>query len=146
MKKPKTIFDHLAGITHKKTKWEDLTEADQKSFNPYLINRWLSMSPQLIEIVDMFQHYTIGPLTREHVYKLYYDILPKGKFFSKYIKGKKSDKYNNDLVKFVAEHVQISKREAMEYIDYWKNGHIDELKSLLKKYGKTEKEMKQWLK
>ena len=41
MKKPKTIFDHLAGITFKKTKWEDLTEADQKSFSPYLINRWL---------------------------------------------------------------------------------------------------------
>ena len=60
MKKPKTIFDHLAGITHKKTKWEDLTEADQKSFSPYLINRWLSMSPQLIEIVDMFQHYKIS--------------------------------------------------------------------------------------
>ena len=79
MKKPKTIFDHLAGITHKKTKWDDLTEADQKSFSPYLINRWLSMAPELIEIVDMFQHYTIGPLTKEHVYKLYYDILPKGK-------------------------------------------------------------------
>ena len=146
MKKPKTIFDHLAGITHKKTKWEDLTEADQKSFSPYLINRWLSMAPELIEIVDMFQHYTIGPLTREHVYKLYYDILPKGKFFNKYIKGKKSDKYNTELVKFIAEHVQISKREAMEYIDYWKKDHIDELKSLLKKYGKTEKEIKQLIK
>ena len=98
MKKPKTIFDHLAGITHKKTKWDDLTEADQKSFSPYLINRWLSMAPELIEIVDMFQHYTIGPLTKEHVYKLYYDILPKGKFFNKYIKGKKSNKYNTELV------------------------------------------------
>tara|TARA_R100000388_G_C7169852_1_gene123356 strand:+ start:264 stop:704 length:441 start_codon:yes stop_codon:yes gene_type:complete len=146
MKKPKTIFDHLAGITYKKTKWEDLSEADQKSFTPYLINRWLSMSPDLIEIVDMFQHYTIGPLSKEHVYKLYYDILPKGKFFSKYIKGKKLNKYNTDLVKFIAEHGQTSKREAMEYIDHCKRDHIDELKSMLKKYGKTEKEIKQWIK
>ena len=143
MKKPKTIFDHLAGITFKKTKWEDLTEADQKSFSPYLINRWLSMSPQLIEIVDMFQHYTIGPLTKEHVYKLYYDILPKGKFFSKYIKGKKSNKYNTELVNFIAKHYQIAKNEAEEYITLLDK---EQLQSLCKKYGKSDKEIKQWLK
>ena len=27
MKKPKTLFDHLAGITHKKVKWEDLRKS-----------------------------------------------------------------------------------------------------------------------
>ena len=143
MKKPKTIFDHLAGITFKKTKWEDLTEADQKSFSPYLINRWLSMSPQLIEIVDMFQHYTIGPLTKEHVYKLYFDVLPKGKFFSKYIKGKKSDKYNTELVSFIAKHFEIAKNEAEEYISLLDK---DQLRSICKKYGKSDKEIKQWLK
>ena len=143
MKKPKTIFDHLAGITFKKIKWEDLTEADQKSFSPYLINRWLSMSPQLIEIVDMFQHYTIGPLTKEHVYKLYFDVLPKGKFFSKYIKGKKSDKYNTELVSFIAKHFEIAKNEAEEYISLLDK---DQLQSICKKYGKSDKEIKQWLK
>lgn len=143
MKKPKTIFDHLAGITFKKTKWEDLTESDQKSFSPYLINRWLSMSPQLIEIVDMFQHYTIGPLSKEHVYKLYYDILPKGKFFTKYIKGKKSDKYNKELISFLAKHYQVSKSESEEYISLLSK---DKISTICKKYGKTDKEIKQWLK
>ena len=117
MTKPKTIFDHLAGITFKKIKWEDLTDADKKSFTPYLINRWLSMSPQLIEIVDMFQQYTIGPLSKEHVYKLYYDILPKGKFFSKYIKGKKVNKYNSELVVFMAKHFEIAKNEAESIVN-----------------------------
>ena len=143
MKKPKTIFDHLAGITFKKTKWESLNEADRKSFSPYIINRWLSMSPQLIEIVDMFQHYTIGPLTKEDVYKLYYDILPKGKFFNKYIKGKKSNKYNTELVNFIASHYQIAKREAEDYIDLLDK---DQIINLCKKYGKSEKEVKKWLK
>lgn len=143
MKKPKTIFDHLAGITFKKTKWEDLTEADQKSFTPYLINRWLSMSPQLIEIVDMFQHYTIGPLSKEHVYKLYYDILPKGKFFSKYIKGKKSDKYNKDLVSLISKHYEVSKSESEEYLSLLNK---DDILSICKKYGKSDKEVKQLLK
>ena len=143
MKKPKTIFDHLAGITFKKTKWESLNEADRKSFSPYIINRWLSMSPQLIEIVDMFQKYTIGSLSKEHVYKLYYDILPKQKYFSKYIKGKKSNKFNTELVNLLREYFQASKREIEDLIPLLKH---DDIISILKKYGKTEKEVKQWLK
>ena len=142
-KKPATIFDHLANITWKKTPWDTLDEASQKSFSPYLINRWLSMSPQLIEIVDMFQQYTIGPLSKEHVYKLYYDILPKGKFFSKYIKGKKVNKYNSELVVFMAKHFEIAKNEAEEYISLLNK---KQLESLCKKYGKSDKEIKQWLK
>ena len=83
--KPATIFDHLANITWKKKPWSELTELDQKSFSPYLINRWLSMNSDLIEIVDMFQQYTIGPLSKKHVYQLYLDFLPKAKMFAKYI-------------------------------------------------------------
>ena len=66
--KPATIFDHIANITWKKRSWSSMSELDQKSFSPYLINRWLSMNPDLIEIVDMFQQYTIGPLNKKHVY------------------------------------------------------------------------------
>ena len=59
MGKPATIFDHLANITHKKVPWEKLSDLDQKSFSPYLINRWLSMNMGLIEIIDFTQmrHY-----------------------------------------------------------------------------------------
>ena len=76
-KKPATLFDHLANITWKKKPWSELTETDQKSFSPYLINRWLSMNMNYIELVDMFQQYTIGPLKKKHVYQLYFDFLLK---------------------------------------------------------------------
>ena len=62
-KKPATIFDHIAGITHRKKSWDKLSEADQKSFSPYIINRWLSMHPDIIETIDLLQRYTIGPLS-----------------------------------------------------------------------------------
>tara|TARA_R110001592_G_scaffold40088_4_gene131828 strand:+ start:21682 stop:22122 length:441 start_codon:yes stop_codon:yes gene_type:complete len=146
MKKAATIFDHLANITFKKTDWNTLSELDQKSFSPYLINRWLSMNIDLIEIVDMFQQYTIGPLSKKHVYQLYCDVLPKQKMYSKYIKGKKSKDYNNDLLGLLTQHYQISKRDAKTYIDFWKENSVDDLKNLLKDYGKTEKEIKQWIK
>tara|TARA_R100000008_G_C3547857_1_gene148580 strand:- start:436 stop:882 length:447 start_codon:yes stop_codon:yes gene_type:complete len=141
--KPATIFDHLANITWKKTPWNKLDEASQKSFSPYLINRWLSMNSDLIEIVDMFQQYTIGPLSKKHVYQLYLGFLPKAKMFAKYIKGKKMDKHNKDLVTVVANHYQIARIEAEQYIDLMEPSEIIEL---LKKYGKQEKEIKGLLK
>ena len=142
-KKPATIFDHLANITWKKTPWDTLDEASQKSFSPYLINRWLSMNPDYIEIVDMFQQYTIGPLSKKHVYQLYFDFLPKQKSFNKYIKGKKQSKYNKELVQLVAKHYQVPRSEAEEYIELLGK---EQLTSMLKKYGKGTKEIKGLLK
>ena len=146
--KPATIFDHLANITWKKRDWNSMSELDQKSFSPYLINRWLSMNPDLIEIVDLFQQYTIGPLNKKHVYQLYYDILPKQKMFAKYIKGKKLAKHNKELIKFIAGHYECSVHEAESYTDLFKhtNGGHKHLMALLKMYGKTEKEIKKLLK
>ena len=141
--KPATLFDHLANITWKKKPWSELSETDQKSFSPYLINRWLSMNINYIELVDMFQQYTIGTLNKKHVYQLYFDFLPKQKSFNKYIKGKKQDKYNKELVKLIANHYQVAKIEAEEYISLLEQ---TEISSLLKKYGKTDKEIKGLLK
>tara|TARA_Y100001963_G_scaffold77486_1_gene107377 strand:+ start:228 stop:674 length:447 start_codon:yes stop_codon:yes gene_type:complete len=148
MKKPATIFDHLANITWKKTEWNKLDEASQKTFSPYLINRWLSMNPDLIEIVDMFQQYTIGPLSKKHVYQLYLDFLPKQKMYAKYIKGKKMNKYNKELVQLVRSHYNVNTQEAEEYVDLFKrtSGGMNHCNELLKMYGKTEKEIKKLLK
>ena len=148
MKKPATIFDHINHLTHKKKPWEKLSEADQKSFSPYIINRWLSMNEGLIEIIDMFQQYTIGPLSKKHVYQLYYDVLPKANVRAKYIKGKKADKYNKELITFVKDHYETSKREAEGMIDILilTNEGLQSLVDAMKIYGKTEKEIKKLLK
>ena len=146
MSKPATIFDHLANITFKKTDWNSLSETDQKSFSPYLINRWLSMNPDLIEIVDMFQQYTIGELDRKHVYQLYQELLPKRKMYTKYIKAKDSDKYNKELLEFVAKHYQISIREATEYVAMMLDKDKELVIDILRKYGKTDKEIKSLMK
>lgn len=145
--KAASLFEHLSFITDKKRKWETLSEADQKSFSPYLINRWLSMTPELIEYVDMFQRYTIGLLSPRDVYKLYYDFLPKKKFFSKYVKGKKRVEYNEELVQIIQNHLQISEVEAIEYTEILKIQEKDHIfKELLERYGKDDKEIKKLLK
>jgi len=148
MKKPATIFDHIAGITSRKKEWNTLSDVDKKSFSPYIINRWLSMHPDLIETIDLLQRYTIGPLSKKHVYQLYYDVLPNANVRAKYIKGKKVNKYNKDLVKLITNHYSVNSQEAEEYVDLFKktDGGINHLNKLLKMYGKTEKEIKKLLK
>ena len=139
--KAKTIFGHLSGITDKKVLWSSLSEADQKSFSPYLINRWLSMNMDFIEIVNELQKYTIGQVSARETYKLYFDLLPKQKQFNKYIKGKKSEKYNSSLIEIIANHLQSSEKEAMEYIELCDELRLNTIKEILKKYGKTDKEI-----
>ena len=143
MKKPATIFDHLANLTHKKVSWESLSEVDQKSFSPYIINRWLSMNPDYIELVDMLQQYTIGLLDKKQVYQLYYELLPKVKTFSKYIKGKKGNKYQPELVKFICDRFWVNKQEASDYLELLPK---EELVSELKRYGNDDANIKRLLK
>jgi hypothetical protein len=136
----------MSGITDKKTPWDVLSDSDKKSFTPYIINRWLSMNMDFIELINELQRYTIGQISPEETYKLYYDILPKQKQFNKYIKGKKADKYNPALVELLSMHFLVSEKEAMEYIDMYQETSLNTLKEIIKKYGKTDKEVDKLLK
>jgi len=144
--KKATIFDHLSFITDKKRPWDTLSDVDKKAFVPYLINRWLSMNWQLVEIVNELQKYTIGQLSPKEVYQLYYDFLPKQRQFNKYIKGKKDGKYNAELIELIAMHFQISEKETSEYIELYLLTDKDALVSIVKMYGKSDQEVKKLLK
>ena len=134
-----TIFDWVNNILVHKKHWNDFTEDEQKKFSPFIINRWLSMDEEFIEIVNYFQKYSIGQLKPKEVYKWYCDILPKGKRFNKYIKGKKSKKYDGWLVDLLCEYFECSKLHITEYIEL-----IDkkELKDILEMYGTDKKQIK----
>jgi hypothetical protein len=99
------------------------------------------MNMDFIDIVNELQRYTIGQVSPAETYKLYFDILPKQKQFNKYIKGTKSDKYNQNLVELLSQHFLVSEKEAKEYIDIYLDTNIEELKLIIKKYGKTDKEV-----
>jgi hypothetical protein len=142
-KKPATIFDFVDGVTHKKKEWNKWSESDQKKFSPFIVNRWLSMRMEFTEIINTLQRYTIGQLRPSETYRLYHDFLPASKGFAKYIKGKKDDKYTKELIAQVAEHYQVSKAEAIEYIDLMDLHSCD---ALISKYGYTDKEKKAILK
>jgi hypothetical protein len=142
-KKGATIFDFIAGVTDKKREWSKWSETDQKKFTPFIVNRWLSMRMELTELINEFQTYTIGQLSPRDTYRLYYDLLPTNKSFAKYIKGKSEDRYEKDLVAQIAEHYQVSKSEASDYIDLMDKTQCERILTM---YGYSEAEKKKLLK
>ena len=83
--KTKSLFDHITHITQKQTKnyWDDITDADRKTWSNYMIHRFLSMKMEYVEIVNEFQRYNLKP---KELYKLYTNVLPKKKEWLRYIK------------------------------------------------------------
>ena len=141
--KAKSLFDHLGGITYKKDKWESLSEVDKKSFDMYMVNRFLSMNLDYLGLVNEIQQYTNGHLTARELYKVYLDVLPKKKSFDKYIKGKSESKWDKNVVKYLCQYFEVSAREVEDYLDILTT---DEVKKIIQKFGVDKKEIEKWLK
>ena len=134
------IFDWLGQITCYKKSWDSFSEAEQKTFNTFIINRFLSMRSSWTDMVNELQLYTMGiPMKNGDVYKLYCDVFPKESrpAFMRYIKGKKEKKYDEFLLNIITEYYHISKLEATDYLDifYLSKEGKEELRNILQKYG-----------
>ena len=134
-----TIIDWMNQLLVHKKHWDEFTEDEQKKFSPFIINRFISMDTDFIEVVNMFQKYAIGTLEPREVYKWYCDVLPKGKRFNKYIKGKRDKKYDKELVNIISNHFECSKLQTKEYFELISK---EELKQILEKYGLDKKKIK----
>lgn len=137
----KSLFDHIKQITDVQNPnyWDDISDEDKKSWSNYMVNRFLSMKMDWIDIVNEVQKYDLEP---EIVYKLYTNIFPKGKQWLKYIKGDKKMKYPKWVYEIVSKHLQCSMREASDAVEMYdiSHGGQSELVDILIKYGKTEQE------
>jgi len=138
-----TIFDFITGVTSKKKAWSEWSSEEQKKFSPFIVNRWLSMRMELTDLVNELQCYTIGQLKPRDTYRLYHELLPNGKSFAKYIKGKKADKYDDKLIKQLSDHFQVSKSEATEYAELLSKADCDQILTM---YGYTATEKKKMMK
>ena len=134
-----TIIDWINQLLVNKKHWDEFTEDEQKKFSPFIINRWLSMDKDFIEIVNVFQKYAIGTLESREVYKWYCNVLPRGKRFNKYIKSKLNKKYDKELVNIITNHFECSKLQVQEYLELIDR---EELKSILEMYGLDKKTIK----
>jgi len=119
--KKKILFDHIGHIREKQTPnyFETLTDVDKRTFVNYMINRFLSMDYDLVEVVDQLQKHSVGLKPRDY-YRVLIEVVPRGRSFHKYIKSTKSSDNDVELVEFIASHFEVSEKEADEYINLFK--------------------------
>ena len=134
-----TIFDWLNEISYNKRPWSSFNNEDHESFNPYMINRFISMKENYIDFVNAIQKYSIN---KESLYNYYCQLIPKRKTFFRYIKPKKST-LNSNLITILAKHFELSKREIKD--NYQLIGK-DLSKNILQNIGIDDKQIKKLLK
>ena len=141
--KKRSLFDHIREVTavQKVDYFDTLSVDDKKSWSNYMVNRFLSMKMEWVELVNELQKYKLEP---KELYKLYINILPKGKQWLRYTKGKKVMKHPEWVVEIITKYHEVSIKEANEYIDIYYSSEQGkaELKSILQKFGSEPKEIK----
>jgi hypothetical protein len=135
------LFGWLNEITQFKTPIENISEESWKSWNTFMINKYVSMCPEYIELVNYVQRIPYDQ--NKQIYSIYREMIPKQKTFFKYLKVTKRKK-NTEVIDYIAQYYQCSLGEAEEYLDilretgarrvlYDMGVEEDEAKKLLKK-------------
>ena len=104
--KDKTLFDMLNNLYYKKG-----LEYDKKLLNGYLATLWLSHDKSLLGLCNRVNK-VLFRLPDEVVYKIYYDKIPKGKRFIKYIKKEKISDKNSKKLEYLKKYYNMSEQEA----------------------------------
>lgn len=139
-RKFKKLFDHLNHIRMVQSVdyFDTLDEGDKKSWDNYMICRFLSMQQDIIEWVNEIQKYL--KLEPKYFYQLCIAIVPKQKAFFPYVKPTK--KYPKKLIDVLVSYFDDSKRNIREYLDFIPH---DEIVKIVKKHGYTDKEIDKML-
>ena len=141
--KRKSLFEHINQITtiQNPNYWDEISDEDKKSWSNYMVNRFLSMNSDWMELVNELQKYNLQP---KELYKLYTNILPKGKRWLRYMKGKNDMDYPEWLINIVRNNDECSRKEAIQAIDMLMltEGGMMELGELGRKWGIEERKIK----
>ena len=135
----KNIFDWLKAINTTKPPVESFTDKDWEVWNSYMVHRFLSMDPEILDIVNEVQD--LPPQEKKMIYNVYREFIPKNNKWSKYIKSKVKQP-NIDLIRYIKDNFQCSIKEAKEYITLLDTTQISRI---LTDRGLDKKEIKKLL-
>lgn len=140
----KTLFDHIKAITSEQNPnyWNTLEDEDKKTWSNFMIHRFLSMNSDWVELLSEIQPLT-QTLDPKSLYLVMIGLLPKGKYYLKYVKGKKDDKYEKWLVELIKQDYQCSTNQAEEYVEilYSTKEGREHIKYTCERYGIEKKQI-----
>ena len=60
---------------------------------------------------------TLEKIEPKDMYKLYINLIPKGRHFLKYMKGKSAEKYESFIIELLQKEYNCSENQSIEYLD-----------------------------
>lgn len=123
-----TLFDMISIAESIKTPWKDLTEDQQKLWNPYIINRFISSRNEYAPLIALLSKYNLTP---EQHYTFICSIIDGSRKHYFNYQAYKKDKISEDdklLVWACSKEYEIGFREAKMYLADMKQDVKDKLK------------------
>lgn len=139
-----TLFEHINAITKDQDKkyWDKLDESDRKSWSNYMVLRFLSMNPDFLPLISQVQP-VLQEVPPKALYLALIDLIPKGRYYLKYMKPKGEDKYESWLIELVSKHYEVSKLQSEDYLKILYNSRSgrERIKELCEIYGIESKQI-----
>lgn len=125
------LFDYLKALTDKNEDLDFDNEEIRKDYQPYMINRFVSMAEVFTQVVNEINRYD---LPKSVHFRYLFSVLPKRKQFFHYIKKKKDLTQTEKLV--IANYFEVGLKEAERYIQLLDEKQVEEILELFH-YGKN---------
>lgn len=137
-KKIKNPFDWGNIIKNNKPFKLDIHEDEWDKFVPFILNKSLSMNPDLLDIINEGQEISDNHM----LYDFYKEYIPPDRRWYTYQKSKKS-KDLDELLNYLNSIFKLSNKEIKNYL---KLLNKDQINDLLEKRGIEDKKRKKLLK
>lgn len=122
------LFDHIKNLTVHKRDFERKNDEHTKSYNKYMINRFISMVDVYVPFVNEINKYDV-PKDVHHMF--YKALLPRKQTFFKYIK---SNKEISDIEKeCLCEYYECTENELKHHLDILTKEQIKSIVDLYKR-------------
>jgi len=129
------IMEILNAMTWQKIDLNFNDDLINKTYDQYIINRWISMEDELFFVAEMLN--TITNLNNAQHFDLLKSTLPKEKFFPYGIYMKPCKNITEKEIKYIAHYFEIGITDAKDYIRQMTQIDIDYVLNKYK-YGKNE--------
>lgn len=131
------LFDHVRHIREVQDPkyFDTLSDADLKSWNNYIICRFLSMDSRYIDLINEIQKYSTLP--PKEFYQLCITVTPRGRSFVPYIKSKADSKYPKEIMELLCLFFQDGEDVVESYLQLMTDSDV---MSIVAKYGIGETE------
>jgi len=105
------LFDHLVNLTTEKTEFDPNNDEQAKSYNPYMINRFISMDETYIPIVNEVNKYD---LPKDVHYNFWKAVLPQRRHYFKYMKNKKE--WDSDVKDKISRYFECGTNDVDNHL------------------------------